>query len=135
VRKCKGMSSPDGQVSGMPGRARVRGSRGWLRGVASRRPPQGLSHRGRRASLASWSGAGPGFAGHLYVVDLAGRLPSVRGVIGLRQVDGMPHGPPLARSSQHMPRSRQNLSRRVTTWSPLVTPDRPGTTQSPTPAF
>ncbi len=44
------------------------------------------SHRGRGRA---------GYAGHLNVVDLRGMLPSVRSVIGLRQVDGMPHQSPL----------------------------------------
>src|SRR5690606_6739617 len=36
LRQEQSMSSPDGQVSGMPGSERTRGSGGWLRGAASR---------------------------------------------------------------------------------------------------
>lgn len=44
-----------------------------------------------RQGLARWSGPRRPRR-HLYVAIFAGIYRSVRGVIGLRQVDGMPHG-------------------------------------------
>ena len=94
-RKNKSMPSPGGQVSGMPGKA---GARTWVGGPGR----CGIPSTSTRAitprpegKLRIVAGGRAGYAGHLNVVDLRGMLPSVRGVIGLRQVDGMPHQGPL----------------------------------------
>src|SRR3712207_5913023 len=52
----------------------------------------------QRAGMVA--GGRPGYAGRLYVADLRGWLPSVRGVVGLRQVDGMPHQAPSLREAR-----------------------------------
>ncbi len=90
------MSSPDGQVSGMPTTSTRRGA-----GLVAR---WGIPSTSTRAITPRTEGkpgivvgGRAGYAGHLYVVDLRGMLPSVRGVIGLRQVDGMPHQAGAAR--------------------------------------
>ncbi len=82
-------------VSGMPGKA---GARTWVGGPGR----CGIPSTSTRAitprpegKLRIVAGGRAGYAGHLNVVDLRGMLPSVRGVIGLRQVDGMPHQCPL----------------------------------------
>jgi hypothetical protein len=95
------------QVHVLAGRAGLRDAEdgqergpGWVGrgGVASHRPPQGLSRRGRRASLARWSGGGNRLRRTPSMWSIcAGMLPSGRGVIGLRQVDGMPHRAPSLR--------------------------------------
>jgi len=79
------MPSPGGQVFGMASHRTAAAGLG-RQGVASHRPPQGATTRqpgGRatRRTLRSRRGLPPGWR-----------------VVGLRQVDGMPHGPQRARS-------------------------------------